>query len=144
MPLLVNCTGCQTPLQLPPGANSIRCVLCGAVSHIAASRGSAPPQGYQQHHYQPSAPPASAASPQRYSPAPPPSHGRKKAVICGISYKYSRHELKGCLNDANCMKYLLINKFKFPEASILMLNGKPFIPVLPFLKAYSDRMLIYM
>lgn len=43
-------------------------------------------------------------------------------MICGISYKNSRHELKGCINDANCMKYLLINKFKFPESSILMLT----------------------
>lgn len=40
----------------------------------------------------------------------------------GISYRYSRHELKGCINDAKCMKYMLINKFKFPEASVLMLT----------------------
>lgn len=43
-------------------------------------------------------------------------------MICGISYKYSRHELKGCINDAKCMKYLLVNKFNFPQDSILMLT----------------------
>ncbi|KAM5554508.1 metacaspase-1 [Rosa sericea] len=56
-------------------------------------------------------------------PGPPPNvHGRKKAVICGISYKYSRHELKGCINYAKRMRHLLIKKFKFPEDSILMLT----------------------
>jgi Caspase domain len=44
-------------------------------------------------------------------------------VICGISYKGTEYELKGCLNDANCMKYLLVNRFGFPESSILMLTG---------------------
>lgn len=45
-------------------------------------------------------------------------------MICGISYKFSRHELKGCINDAKCMRFLLINKFQFPADSILMLTGK--------------------
>ncbi|KAL0321728.1 UNVERIFIED_CONTAM: Metacaspase-1, partial [Sesamum calycinum] len=65
-----------------------------------------------------------APSPYNHAPTgPPPSaHGRKKAVIVGISYKFSRHELKGCINDAKCMKYMLINRFKFPESSILMLT----------------------
>jgi hypothetical protein len=44
-------------------------------------------------------------------------------VIVGISYKFSRHELKGCINDAKCMRYLLINKYTFPESSIVMLTG---------------------
>ncbi|KAL0397418.1 UNVERIFIED_CONTAM: Metacaspase-1 [Sesamum calycinum] len=70
----------------------------------------------------------SFAPPSPYShapPGPPPNpHGRKKAVIIGISYKFSRHELKGCINDAKCMKYLLTNRFHFPESSIVMLTGK--------------------
>jgi len=140
MPLLVNCSGCQTPLQLPAGAKSIRCALCRAVTHIAEPSGAAPPQGYHQH--QPLAPAAPAASPQHYSPAPPPSHGRKKAVVCGISYRYSRHELKGCLNDANCMKYLLINKFKFPEASIILLTEEQSDP-LRIPTAHNMRMALY-
>ncbi|KAK4267994.1 hypothetical protein QN277_024703 [Acacia crassicarpa] len=119
-PMLVNCSNCRTPLQLPPGAQSIRCALCHAVTHIADPR-AVPPQP-------PSSvpPPPSWNAPSPYSgapPGPPPNaHGRKKAVIVGISYRYSRHELKGCINDAKCMRYLLINKFKFPESSILMLT----------------------
>ena len=54
---------------------------------------------------------------------PPNAHGSRKALIVGINYKYSRYQLKGCLNDANCMKFMLTTKFDFPEASILMLTG---------------------
>ncbi|XXG77971.1 hypothetical protein AAC387_Pa08g2014 [Persea americana] len=102
--MLVNCTTCHTPLQLPPGAKSIRCAICHAITHIADPR-------------------SLPAAPIPATPGPPPSpHGRKKAVICGISYRFSRHELKGCINDAKCMRYLLINRFHFPESSIIMLT----------------------
>ncbi|KMZ68379.1 Metacaspase 9 [Zostera marina] len=47
---------------------------------------------------------------------------RKKAVICGISYQGTNRELKGCINDANCMKYLLITKFHFLDSNIIMLT----------------------
>ncbi|KAL2892603.1 Metacaspase-1 [Bienertia sinuspersici] len=123
MLMLVNCSGCRTPLQLPPGARSIRCAVCQAITQLADTRAAAPPHApphapHPQHH----APPA--PSPYTHAPpGPPPSpHGRKKAVIVGISYKFSSHELKGCINDAKCMKYLLINKFHFPSESILMLT----------------------
>lgn len=126
--MLVDCSSCRTPLQLPTGAQKIRCALCNAVTRIADSRSLPPPQ-----------PPQSSSSSHRHAPpspyshapppGPPPSvHGRKRAVICAVSYKRSRHELKGCINDAKCMKYLLVNKFSFPEASILMLTGISWFP----------------
>lgn len=118
-PMLVNCSGCRTPLQLPPNARSIRCAICQAVTHIAEPR-TAPPSSLSSAN-------APASSPSPYNHAPPGqlphAHGKKRAVICGISYRYSRHELKGCINDAKCMRYLLINKFNFPSDSILMLTG---------------------
>ncbi|XP_008232336.1 PREDICTED: metacaspase-1-like [Prunus mume] len=135
MYMLVNCSNCHTPLQMPPGAESIRCALCQAVTLIAdprvlpppaSSHAPPPPSSYSHapsHHspYSQAPPPPSPYS--HAPPGPPPNaHGRKKAVICGISYKYSRHELKGCINDAKCMRYLLINKFHFPEDSIVMLT----------------------
>ncbi|PWA94199.1 zinc finger, LSD1-type, Caspase-like domain protein [Artemisia annua] len=49
--------------------------------------------------------------------------GRKKAVIVGVSYKNTRHELKGCINDAMFMKHLLMTKFWFTEDQIVMLTG---------------------
>jgi hypothetical protein len=45
-------------------------------------------------------------------------------VVCGISHRYSRHELKGCINDAKCMRHLLMTRFNFPDDSIIMLNGR--------------------
>ncbi|ERN01030.1 hypothetical protein AMTRI_Chr03g145770 [Amborella trichopoda] len=119
MYMLVNCSNCHTPLQLPPGAKSIRCAICQAVTHIAEPRNAPPPS---TNTYPPPSSSSVVPSPNHYAPVPPSSHGRKKAVICGISYRYSRHELKGCINDAKCMKYLLINKFKFPESSIINLT----------------------
>ncbi|OMO52325.1 Zinc finger, LSD1-type [Corchorus olitorius] len=121
--LLVNCSNCRTPLQLPPGATSIRCALCHAVTLIADPRSvhspSASSSHHPHHHYQQPPP-----SPYNHAPSGPPSqvHGRKRAVICGVSYKNTSYELKGCINDANCMKYLLVNRFKFPESSILTLT----------------------
>ncbi|GER49404.1 metacaspase 1 [Striga asiatica] len=113
--MLVNCSHCRTPLQLPPGAKSIRCAICKAITQIADPRHAPPP---------PSPGPPAPPSPYTHAPPGPPpnSHGRKKAVIVGVSYRYSRHELKGCINDAKCMRHLLINKFRFPESSILMLT----------------------
>ncbi|XP_031394106.1 metacaspase-1 [Punica granatum] len=125
--MLVNCSGCRTPLQLPPGARSIRCAICKAVTNIADPR-SVPPPSHAQPPSSHGPPPSSHGPPppspyNHAPPGPPPSaHGRKRAVICGISYRFSRHELKGCINDAKCMKYLLMNKFRFPEESILMLT----------------------
>ncbi|KAK8650471.1 hypothetical protein V6N13_140110 [Hibiscus sabdariffa] len=124
-PMLVNCSGCRTPLQLPHGARSIRCAICKAVTNIADPRSAPPPsQPPAPSAHAPPPPSSSSPSPYNHAPpgAPPHAHGRKRAVICGISYKYSRHELKGCINDAKCMRYLLVNRFKFPEDSILMLT----------------------
>ncbi|GAB2270877.1 Metacaspase-1 [Dionaea muscipula] len=123
MLMLVNCSNCRTPLQLPPGARSIKCAVCQAVTHVADPRSAPPPPAAAGAvgHLPSYRPPAS--SPYGQPPGPLPSgHGRKKAVICGISYKYSRNELKGCINDAKCMRHLLINKFQFPSDSILMLT----------------------
>lgn len=116
--VLINCSNCHTPLQVPPGAGSIRCALCQAVTLVADPR-AIPPQPFSSPHAPPPPSPYSQTPP---GPLPNP-HGRKKAVIVGISYKFSRHELKGCINDAKCMRYLLINKYSFPESSIIMLTG---------------------
>lgn len=138
MMMLVSCSNCHTQLQLPPGAQSIRCAICQAITHLADPRVAPPPPHHTGGHPPPSALSYVPPQPSPYNhapPGPPPSaHGRKKAVIVGISYKFSRHELKGCINDAKCMKYLLINKFRFPESSIIMLTGKS---VNSFLNLYT-------
>ncbi|XP_075650456.1 metacaspase-1-like [Castanea sativa] len=148
--LLVDCSNCRRALELPPGAHSIRCAICHAVTRIAGPRNlQPPPQGFYSstHQHQPHHPPPpafTAPSPYNHAPrGPPPAvHGRKRAVICGISYKNSRHELKGCINDAKCMKYLLVNKFNFPESSILMLNEEEADPYRHPIKS-NIRMALY-
>ncbi|XP_062092257.1 metacaspase-1-like [Humulus lupulus] len=124
MYLLVDCSNCRTPLQLPPGATTIRCALCRAVTRVAPLRTAAPPPYSAGQHQRPAPPPYTIPYPYNRVPSGglPSAHGRKRALICGVSYKNTRHELKGCINDAKCMKYLLINKFSFPESSIVMLT----------------------
>ncbi|KAK3447415.1 hypothetical protein EUGRSUZ_A02943 [Eucalyptus grandis] len=132
--LLVNCSNCRTPLQLPPGAPSIRCALCHAVTLIADPRSLPPPSphsssssssssSFHHHHHLPQHYPPQRPPPSYGPPGPPPpAHGSKRALICGVSYRNTRDELKGCVNDAKCMKFLLTNRFKFPESSILVLT----------------------
>ncbi|KAF8044380.1 hypothetical protein BT93_A2390 [Corymbia citriodora subsp. variegata] len=135
--LLVDCSNCRTQLQLPPGAASIRCAICHAITLIANPRSPPPHSSHSPssssssssfqphhpplpHHYRPPPPPPHPS----YGPPgpPPPAHGGKRALICGVSYRNTRDELKGCVNDAKCMKFLLVNRFKFPEPSILVLT----------------------
>ncbi|KAM0004087.1 putative transcription factor Znf-LSD family [Helianthus debilis subsp. tardiflorus] len=137
MNMLVNCSNCRTPLTLPPGAKSIRCAICQAVTPIADPSLPRPPYSGRDQSYPtgytvingPAATHVTPPPPYSYAPAgsPPSVHGRKKAVLVGVSYKNTNHELKGCINDAKYMKHLLITKFQFPEASIVMLTGKNLI-----------------
>ncbi|PQM38949.1 metacaspase-1 [Prunus yedoensis var. nudiflora] len=112
----VQCSKCHKNVQLlQPGPPSMCC-------HVATYTA---PSSYS-HHNPPHQLPLTALPPPPYSHLPPrpPLFARvcKRAVICAVSYKNSKHELKGCINDANCMRYLLVNRFHFPESSILMLT----------------------
>ncbi|KAM0034349.1 putative transcription factor Znf-LSD family [Helianthus debilis subsp. tardiflorus] len=106
MLMLTDCSSCRTPLQLPSGASSVRCTVCRVVTPVALAPAPSPDNGLLSF--------GQTAS----------VSGRKRAVICGVSYKGTKFELNGSINDAKCMKYLLVNTFKFPESSILMLTGK--------------------
>eukprot|EP00268_Persea_americana_P046191 TRINITY_DN4750_c0_g1_i8.p1 TRINITY_DN4750_c0_g1~~TRINITY_DN4750_c0_g1_i8.p1 ORF type:complete len:360 (+),score=41.10 TRINITY_DN4750_c0_g1_i8:167-1246(+) len=120
MSMLVNCSNCCTPLQLPPGATTIRCAVCRAITRIAYHCNIVPP--HHNHQFAPTLPPPSPYNHALPGGPPPSPYGRKRAVICGISYRNTRSELKGCINDARCMRYLLIHRFKFPESCIIMLT----------------------
>lgn len=72
-------------------------------------------------------PAAPQQQPQRVSvpPGMPPaatSGGRKKAFIVGINYFGTSAQLRGCINDAKCMDYLLKTKFGFKQENILMMT----------------------
>lgn len=120
---LVECNNCHTILQLPHGAQSIRCVFCSAViTDTTETRRRTRLLSYMNNSFLLSHGRVSATAGQKIQP--PPAFGRKRALIIGITYKKTKYELKGCLNDAKCMKYLLVNRFKFPQDSVLMLTGK--------------------
>lgn len=61
---------------------------------------------------------------------------RKKALIIGINYYNSKHQLNGCINDANNVREFLVNDCGFsPEAHDMVLltddpdnYGTPFWP----------------
>ncbi|XP_040370411.1 metacaspase-1-like isoform X2 [Rosa chinensis] len=120
--LVVDCCYCQTQIPLPSVSPiSVRCGRCYASTRVASPGFPRSPYSAVPY-YVLINPPPHACFPYR-SPGPPPNvHRQKKAVICGISYRYSSHELKGSINDAIRMRHLLISKFKFPEDSIVMLT----------------------
>lgn len=61
--------------------------------------------------------------PQQIISPPSHPHGRKRAFLCGISYKESKQSLRGSVNDVLLMKKLLVERFQFPLSSILVLTG---------------------
>lgn len=54
---------------------------------------------------------------------PPPVQERKRAVLCGVSYKGHPKSLKGSVNDVMCMKYFLVERMGFPNSSVIVLTG---------------------
>ncbi|KAL9242607.1 hypothetical protein vseg_016593 [Gypsophila vaccaria] len=100
MGVMVKCSKCRAQLQAPQGATSVRCGYCHTVTRTTTTATTTPHSLRAPHHVPP----------------------RKRAVICGIVYRDSEDELKGCINDAKTIKNLLIHRFHFPESHILMLT----------------------
>ncbi|KAL6593722.1 hypothetical protein ACP70R_048623 [Stipagrostis hirtigluma subsp. patula] len=129
------CGGCGAYLTVPPGARSVRCALCRAVTRVERR-----PHGL--HHaavgfikglissiVSPQPPPSPSASLRlggaagRLPASYPRVLGRKKrALLVGISYAGTKYELRGAVNDVNCMGYLLRERFGFPADCILVLT----------------------
>lgn len=143
------CNGCGVQLVVPPKAQIIRCSVCQGITHVnrtsinpyiqasndsinqaadlfkslmttvittVSSTSTGHPFNHQ-YHYQPPQP--SVPKPLM----PPSQHGRKRAVLCGVSYRGRSYKLKGTVNDVQCMRYFLVDRLGFPNDSILMLTG---------------------
>lgn len=146
------CSHCGTLLVVPPEAQIIKCAVCNGTTWIRRAnnplsvaynslsnaannfRGlintimtgsvtsnvgyGTPNYGYGYYNPQP--------QPIRLPPTlvPPSTYGSKRAVLCGICYHGRSFSLKGSVNDVNCMRYFLMNRWGFPGDSILMLTGK--------------------
>ncbi|XP_062211449.1 metacaspase-1-like [Phragmites australis] len=127
------CGRCGAYLSVAPGSRSVRCALCHAVTYVERR-----PHGL--HHAAigfikglisaiVSPPPSSSPSlrPGGAAFQLPASYPRvrgckKRALLVGISYAGSQYELKGTVNDVNCMAYLLRQRFGFPSDCILVLT----------------------
>ncbi|PSC73732.1 metacaspase-1 isoform X2 isoform B [Micractinium conductrix] len=112
----------------PPGAAPAASSAYPQVHHTG---GGAPPANGRASGGAPSAPPYTAApvhaaqhAPSAPAPGMPPAggSGRKKAFIVGINYFGTSAQLRGCINDAKCMEYLLKTKFGFKQENILMMT----------------------
>ncbi|XP_038683534.1 metacaspase-1-like [Tripterygium wilfordii] len=51
-------------------------------------------------------------------------HPRKRALLCGVSYRQRKFKLKGTVNDVNNIESLLITTFRFPPENIIVLTEK--------------------
>ncbi|KAL7157154.1 hypothetical protein ABFS83_02G058700 [Erythranthe nasuta] len=144
------CSNCGTQIIVPPYAHAIQCTVCkttvynrpndpldqahDSIRHAAsrfrnlldkASNNINTMVGTMNNY-----PGAGSSSfgyhPQQARPSPSlipiSSHGKKRAVLCGVSYYGQRYKLNGTVNDVNCMKYFLIQKVGFPSDSILILT----------------------
>ncbi|OQU92489.1 hypothetical protein SORBI_3001G351200 [Sorghum bicolor] len=126
--------------QPGPGGSSVRCAFCHGVTRIEhhqhqrgggrvgesattttrtlAAEASLP---------RPPPPPVSAGLleiPASYPRRVSGGGGSKRALLVGVSYTGTKHELRGTVNDVKEMRSLLCDRFGFPSACILELTEK--------------------
>ncbi|KAM6554535.1 hypothetical protein CsatB_015297 [Cannabis sativa] len=82
--------------------------------------------GYSGYYNPQMAPAPVAVAPPRPSPRPGlgsgSSFGRRRAVLCGVSYIGQKQHCKGSVNDVSYMKYFLVEKMRFPSDCLLILT----------------------
>jgi len=116
------CGHCGMSIAAPssgPGSSSVRCAFCHRLARVERHRGvttlAAP------------SPPRGAAVPAGFDEIPagyfPSVSGKKRALLVGVSYRGTAHELRGTVNDVREMRRLLCGKFGFPGDCILELTG---------------------
>ncbi|CAN6289247.1 unnamed protein product [Urochloa humidicola] len=100
----------------PGGSGGVRCAFCHRVTraerrHRGVGEAASPPR-------------AAVLAPGGLEiPASYPSvGGKKRALLVGVSYRGTPHELRGTVNDVKEMRRLLTGKFGFPDDCILELT----------------------
>lgn len=148
----VRCSYCGTNIVVPPYTHVVQCAVCQTIIRIhpndplsqahnsiccAARRfrdmlnTASSNINTVVNNYTGSGTSGFGYHPQQARPSPSvipvSAHGRKRAVLCGVSYYGQRYRLNGTVNDVKCMRFFLIQKVGFPSDSILVLTGKSFI-----------------
>ncbi|CAD6203882.1 unnamed protein product [Miscanthus lutarioriparius] len=132
------CSHCGMGFAAPPppgSGSSVRCAFCHGVTRI------------EHHQHQRGGAVGESATTTRTLaavaslPRPPPvpaglveipagypsrvsGGGSKRALLVGVSYTGTKHELRGTVNDVKEMRSLLCDRFGFPSACILELTEK--------------------
>ncbi|KAK2982331.1 hypothetical protein RJ640_009028 [Escallonia rubra] len=128
------CNYCGSHLVVSLGAQSVRCPVCQSVTLVPQTYNNAAVtsqhNGWGWNTYatttSPNAnyPTAGVVGYGYYppqTPPPPPVYGKKRAVLCGVSYRGQQNSLNGNINDVMHIKSFLVRR-GFPHASILVLT----------------------
>ncbi|KAG8368670.1 hypothetical protein BUALT_Bualt15G0069900 [Buddleja alternifolia] len=153
----VRCSYCGTQIMVPPYTHAIRCTVCqtiiriqpndplsqvhNSICHVAGrlkdllntASSNINMMVATTNNYAGSRTSGLGYNPQvqpSASVGPVSAHGRKRAVLCGVSYCGQRYRLNGTVNDVKCMRYFLIHKHGFPSDSILVLTEEESDPSL--------------
>ncbi|KAL5563255.1 hypothetical protein UlMin_033002 [Ulmus minor] len=136
------CSKCGRQLLVPSGAQvMIKCCVCQGITqfvrtieaHDARRNRFNPAIGgvdFGPVSYSSSGSPgqASSHSPQPLMRPRPPLmanssvYGRKRTLLCGVSYIGRKYNVKGSVNDVHLMKDFLVRKMGYPVNSILVLT----------------------
>ncbi|XP_038984838.1 metacaspase-1-like isoform X2 [Phoenix dactylifera] len=128
------CSRCGVQLVVPPFARTIRCALCHGITNVGPRHDPVRQAvGFVRsmvNSLNPLSSYASGGSSMNNNnnslwnlpPSYPQVQGKKRALLIGVSYTMRRYELKGTVNDVNCMRYLLCERFGFPRECILVLT----------------------
>ncbi|KAL2476892.1 Metacaspase-1 [Forsythia ovata] len=107
------CSKCGVTLLVPLEERTIYCPVCRGI--IICKTRATPPGPVVIYRVWPS-----QISPQLNPPTP--AHGRKRAVLCGITYQGHENSIEGSINDVSLMVNLLNKKLGFPRSSIRVLT----------------------
>ena len=117
-------TGLATPTPSGSGS-SVWCAFCHRPTRIERQRqrgagDSATPTTVA---LAVTSPPLTLSARREIPPDYPKIRGRKRALLVGVSYTGTAHELRGTVNDVKEMRRLLVAQFGFPSGCILELTG---------------------
>ncbi|GJN41046.1 hypothetical protein PR202_gn00370 [Eleusine coracana subsp. coracana] len=121
------CARCGAYLSVPSGVRSVQCPLCHAVTGVERHPHNAAVGFFKGLISSIVSPGAQQQPPTEPSHQLPASYPRvrgckKRALLVGISYAGTEYELKGTVNDVNCMSFLLRERFHFPSDCILVMT----------------------
>ncbi|KAF0911889.1 hypothetical protein E2562_012360 [Oryza meyeriana var. granulata] len=111
----VRCRYCSASLPVMPGLRAIQCPQCNCVTRVRRPRPWLPSPAVPMH----------VAGGGFF----PHARGKKRAVLIGITYAGMRRggrgmALRAPVNDVKCMRYLLCERFGFPNDCVQILTDE--------------------